>query len=344
MRLIDNELYRKDIHRVLEHCDFSTLDGKRIAITGGLGLIGSAIVDLLVCYGKVKTIYVLARNKEQFDLRYSGITGVEWVYYDALESVTFPYAVDYVIHCAGIANPSQYASEPVETILSNVKGVTELLEYSRKHQVKKFLYISSSEVYGKNKQDQPIREYEYGEINIDNVRSSYPIGKIAAECICKAYAKEYGVYTVIARPGHIYGPSATRKDKRVSSEFAFLAAEGKEITLKSEGTSRRSYCYSLDAAAQILYVLILGTQGESYNVSCERTTSIQEMAEIYAKAGNTSVKRCQALDNEKKVFNLMENSALDNEKIKKLGYFQSFTTEEGLIHTVQVIRETLETK
>lgn len=341
MRLIDNELYRKDIHRVLEHCDFSTLDGKRIAITGGLGLIGSAIVDLLVCYGRVKTIYVLARNKEPFDLRYGGITGVEWICYDALKHVTFSYDVDYVIHCAGIANPSQYVSEPVETILSNVKGVTELLEYSIKHQVKRFLYISSSEVYGNNTQDQPIREHEYGEINIDNVRSSYSIGKKAAESICKSYAKEYGIYTVIARPGHIYGPSATRKDKRVSSEFAFLAAEGKEIKLKSEGTSRRSYCYSVDAAAQILYALVFGKQGESYNIGCEKTTSIKEMADIYAKAGNISVKRCVALDNEKKVFNPMENSALDNEKIKKLGYCETFTTEEGLIHTVQIIRETL---
>lgn len=341
MRLIDNELYRKDIRKVLDHMDLSALNGKTIAVTGALGLIGSAIVDLLIFHGKIERIYILTRDKGPFDARYGGITKVEWVYYDALEPFTLPYDVDYVIHCAGIANPELYVSAPVETILSNVKGVTELLEYSRTHQVERFLYISSSEVYGKTALEQPIKENEYGQIDIDEVRSSYPMGKKAAECICKAYAKEYGVHTVIARPGHVYGPSASRKDTRVSSAFAFLAAEGKEIVLKSAGTSRRSYCYSLDAAAQILYVLLWGEKGASYNISCDATTTIREIADIYAAAGNTTLRKTDAFETEKRMFNPMENATLRNDKIAKLGYRNSFTVEEGLAHTVQIIKETL---
>lgn len=341
MRLIDNKLYIKDIEKVLNGIDLSGLDGKTIAITGALGLLGSSIVDLLICYGKIRKIYILARSQEQFDIRYGGVTKVKWIPYDALEPLTFPYDADYVIHCAGIANPALYVSAPVETILSNVNGVMELLKYSKVHQVKKFMYISSSEVYGRSKNDWPMRENEYGLIDIDDVRSSYPMGKKAAECICKAYAKEYGVNAVIARPGHVFGPSATRKDKRVSSEFTFLAAEGKEIVLKSAGTSRRSYCYSLDAAAQILYVLLLGANGEAYNISCDATTTIREMAEICAAAGNTDLIRTEAFEREQKAFNPMDNASLNNEKVKKLGYRDTFTVEEGLNHTVQIIREML---
>ena len=117
MRLIDNELYRKDIRKVLDHMDLSSLNGKTIAVTGALGLIGSAIVDLLIFHGKIERIYILTRDKGPFDARYGGITKVEWVYYDALEPFTLPYDVDYVIHCAGIANPELYVSAPVETIL-----------------------------------------------------------------------------------------------------------------------------------------------------------------------------------------------------------------------------------
>ena len=142
--ILSNSTYVEDIKRVLKKLDLKQLNGKRLLITGGLGLLGSSIVDLLICYGKIQKIYILARNQEQFDIRYGGVEKVKWIPYDALEPFTFPYDADYVIHCAGITNPALYVSAPVETMLSNVYGVMELLEYSKKHKVKKFMYISSS--------------------------------------------------------------------------------------------------------------------------------------------------------------------------------------------------------
>ena len=72
------------------------------------------------------------------------------------------------------------------------------------------LYVSSSEVYGKKNTDGPFIEGNYGEIDIDNIRSSYAVAKRASEMLCKAYFSEYGVNATIVRPGHIYGPSAKK--------------------------------------------------------------------------------------------------------------------------------------
>ena len=57
--------------------------------------------------------------------------------------------------------------------------------------------------------------------------------------LCKSYASEFGVDCVIVRPGHIYGPSAKKVDKRISSDFAFRAATGEQLVMKSSGLQKR---------------------------------------------------------------------------------------------------------
>ena len=179
----------------------------------------------------------------------------------------------------------------------------------------------------------------YGKVDIDNIRSSYPIAKRASELLCKAYCTEYNVNSVIARPGHIYGPSAKRNDKRISSDFAYKAANGENLVMKSDGSQKRSYCYSIDCAIQILTVLQAGKCGEAYNIGHDEVTTIRKMAEITAKAGYVKLLMELPSDIEEKSFNPMNNSALDNSKIKKLGYRDTFTVEEGLTHTVEILKE-----
>lgn len=341
MRLIDSKLYRNDLAAALEKIDLSELRGKSVAITGGLGLIGAAICDLLWCYGQLESIYILARSQEEYNKRYSGETKIHFAQYDALQPLALQIDVDYIIHCAGVAKPNMYISAPVETMLSNICGVLELLKYARANKVKRLLYISSSEIYGSLEQTQPFSEEQYGIINIDSVRSSYPMAKKASECLCKAFASEYDVDTVIARPGHIYGPTANETDTRVSSLFPYLAAKGKAIELKSAGRSKRSYCYAIDAAVQIMYVLLRGDKGQSYNIGSEEATTIYRMAEICAAAGGTELRVKESTLDERQAFNPMDNSALDNMRVKQLGYRESFPVKEGLCHTVQILREML---
>lgn len=247
--------------------------------------------------------------------------------------------IDYIIHGAGLASPELYVSKPVETMLSNFNGVLNLLEYAKTHHTKRMLYISSSEVYGTKDIADAFEESKFGSVNINTIRSSYSEAKRASEVLCKSYSSEYDVDTVIVRPGHIYGPTASPRDKRISSEFAYLAAQGKSLEMKSLGLQKRSYCYSLDCAAAILVALMNGEKGESYNIGHDEITSIREMAQIMAEAGNVSLKINEPTEKDLMQFNPMDNSSLNNEKIKAIGYKDSFSVREGLAHTVTILTD-----
>jgi len=338
MKLLESSLYNSDLNKALTKLNLEELSGKSVFITGGLGLICSTIVDLLLKNTKTK-IFVGARNEEQFINRFGGYNQVEYVQYDALAELNLSICPDYIIHGAGLASPELYVSNPVETLSSNIDGVHNLLEFARSHNVNRLLYISSSEIYGNKTTDEPFIEGSYGNIDIDSIRSSYVIAKRAAEMMCKAYCSEYGLETIIVRPGHIFGPSAKETDKRISSDFAFKASRGDILEMKSSGLQKRSYCYSIDCAMQILIALLYGERGQAYNIGHDEVTSIRKMAEIYASAGNVKLSIVDPTESEIKMFNPMNNSALDNSKIKKLGYQDCFSVEEGLIHTVEILRE-----
>lgn len=340
--ILENKIYISDLQRVLNSIDLSKLQNEEIVITGGLGLIGSTIVDLLYISGIPSKIYVPALRKEQFDNRYGKYKKIVFIPYNALEPFEMNITPAYIIHGAGLASPDLYTQKPVETVLSNFNGVLGWLKFAEQHDVKRILYISSSEVYGNKETNDPFKEGIYGKIEIDSIRSSYSIAKRAAEMICKSYTEEYGVDTVIVRPGHIYGPTASIKDRRISSDFAFKAARGEKLEIKSSGMQKRSYCYSIDSAVQILTVLLKGESGQAYNIGHDEITSIRRMAEILAKAGNVDLRVAEPTEEEKKAFNPMSNSALDNCKVKKLGYRDSFSVKEGLTHTVEILKEIIE--
>ena len=335
---VDITLYRDDLKKAISNTDLSELNNKSIFITGGLGLICSTIVDVLLV-GCNTTIYVGARNEQHFLERFGGIDAVKYVHYDALSDFVFPFNLDYIVHGAGLASPDLYTSMPVETLLSNLDGVHVLLKYLKDRNSGRLLYISSSEVYGKKTTEKPFVEGIYGEVDIDSIRSSYVIAKRAAEMMCKAYSSEYDVDTVIVRPGHIYGPSAKRNDRRISSDFAFKAAYGENLEMKSSGLQKRSYCYSVDCAIQILTALMKGEKGQAYNVGHDDVVTIKEMAEIYADAGSVALTATEPTKDEVRAFNPMRNSALDNSKLKKLGYKDTFSVDEGLRHTVEILKE-----
>lgn len=338
MKLLESNQYKKDLKKAISNIDLSELDNKTIFITGGLGLICSAIVDELVIYGKT-IIYIGARNQQQFEQRYGDCEKVKFIQYDALSNLNLKNKPDYIIHGAGLASPELYTSMPVETILSNFEGIHSLLEFAKDNNTKRLLYISSSEVYGRKETEGPFVEGIYGEVDIDNIRSSYAIAKRASEMLCKAYTLEYGVDTIIVRPGHIYGPSAKEADKRISSDFAFKAARGKKLEMKSAGLQKRSYCYSLDCGIQILTALLKGETGQAYNIGHNDITTIKKMAEIYAKVGGVNLIMAEPTEMELNTFNPMNNSALDNNKIKNLGYKDIFSVEDGLRHTVEILKE-----
>lgn len=341
MNILDSKLYQKDIQKSLSSVvHFEKLNNSRILITGSTGLVCSAITDLLISSERKITVFAAGRSKERTLDRFNG--QVEFVPYDATKPFEFNQDVDFIIHGASNASPNLYVKEPVETMQANITGMQNLLEYARKKNTKKMIYISSSEVYGKKDDLEPFKEEQYGYINLLNPRSSYAIAKRATETLCASYQSEYGVNFNVVRLGHIYGPSATKSDKRVSSEFAYKAAEGENLVLKSEGKQIRSYCYSLDCASAILSVMINGVDGKAYNISNKNSIiNVCQMAEYLSKAGGVELIFDIPSQSEVAAFNPMDNSSLDSTRLENLGWRGAFSAESGLTNTIHIIREML---
>lgn len=339
MNILQSEIYKKDIKKsVLQIVELERLKKSKILITGATGLVCSAVVDLLISADLQIKVYVAGRNKKKVKERFEG--AVEFVQYDAIKPLEFDVDVDFIIHGASNASPDLYINEPVETMQANINGIQNLLKFAYKQGVKKLIYVSSSEVYGKKDNIEPFKEEQYGFVDILNPRSSYAIAKRAAETMCISYKSEYGVDFNIVRLGHIYGPTLNKSDKRVSSEFSYRAAVGKALVLKSDGKQIRSYCYSLDCASAILSVLTCGISGEAYNISNRNSIiSIRKMTEYLAKAGSVEVKLELPSYIEKNAFNPMDNSSLESTKLESLGWSGIFSADEGLAHTVQILKE-----
>ena len=349
MGIYNSRIWIEDLDKVLACLpELEELAGKSVLVTGCTGLICSAVVDVLIRWNKTHAdkIKILAagRSEKKVEERFAPYVAEDWfvfVPYDASASDnTFAERCDYIIHGASNAAPGKIMQEPVETLLANVLGMKCLLDYARESNAKRVLFISSSEVYGKKENTAPFRLGEYGYIDLLNSRNSYSVGKRAAETLCVSYADEYGVESVIVRPGHIYGPTATRNDNRVSSAWAYDVAESKDIVMKSDGAQIRSYCYCLDCASAILKVLLKGLNCQAYNISNpDSVINIRQMAELLAKSAGVQLRMELPTEEEKKGFNPMSNSSLDSKELMELGWKGLYDAKVGFAHTVHILKE-----
>lgn len=344
-----SELWVSDLDRVLKTLlEIDKLVGNRVLITGAAGLICSAVVDLLIRFnetnqGKI-VILVAGRWIEEMKHRFGHYMEkpyFKFVQYDAsLSGNQLSEPCDYIIHGASNAYPEMIVKEPVETMISNFWGIKELLDYSREMKVKRLLYISSSEVYGLKNNEDPFDENDYGYIDLLKPRNSYSISKRATETLCVSYGEEYGTEAVIVRPGHIYGPTASPKDNRVSSAWMYAAVNRENIVLKSDGSQMRSYCYCLDCASAIIKVLLDGEDKHAYNISNpESIISIKQLAEYIADSSDVQLRMETPSTDEKRGFNPMKNSSLRSDKLQSLGWRGIFGPVEGISHTVSILND-----
>ena len=349
MSIYSSKLWLADLDKTLLALpELTELAGKSVMVTGCTGLICSAVVDVLIRWNEthVDKIKILAagRSEKKVAERFALCVKNEWFKFTSYDASStdnqFAERCDFIIHGASNATPGKIMKEPVETMLDNVLGIKCLLDYARKSKSKRVLFVSSSEVYGKKENAEPYRLGEYGFIDLLNSRNSYSVGKRAAETMCISYADEYGVESVIVRPGHIYGPTASRSDNRVSSAWAYDVAQGKNIVMKSDGAQIRSYCYCLDSASAILKVLLKGENRQAYNISNPGSIiNIRQMAELLVKAAGVKLQMELPTEEEKRGFNPMSNSSLDSTELLALGWRGLFDAEQGFGHTVEILKE-----
>ena len=349
MRLIENQIYSKDLASALDQVTgVDELREKRVLLTGATGTIGSFLIDMFLYYNEHRKgnleIYAASRNIAGMQSRFGPATDkLHFLAYDLLKPIDFSCRPDYVIHAAGNAHPAAFGKDPVGTIIGNVHGTYQLLEFAKNACARRFLYISTGEVYGQGDLAKDSFEETYsGYVDPMLVRSNYPMSKRATETLCAAYQEEFGLETVIVRPSHTYGPGITASDNRASAEFLLKGARGEAIVLRSPGDQLRSYTYIADAASAILTVLLRGTQGQAYNIANpDARCTIAEFAETVSSCAG-----CQVLHDYVQVKNdtPIRKQVLDTKKLEALGWKGMYPLDRGIRHTLQVLSDTVSQK
>lgn len=313
------------------------LSGSTVLVTGATGLIGKTIINDMLSFNEssVQPIKIIAavRNKAKADRIFG--TNSSYLTYVVGDITTVDLSnisADYIIHAASQTSSKAFVNKPVESTFVAVDGTRHMLEYARSQKnLKKFVYLSTMEVYGTPQTDEKINEDHETNINTVNVRSCYPESKRMCENLCISYMKEYDVPVNIIRLTQTFGPGVDYNDGRVFAEFARCAIENKDIILKTEGKTKRSYLYTEDAVSAILTVMEKGKIGEAYNAANESTyCSIREMAGLVADkvaSGKISVK-VEQQDISKFGYAPTLHMNLDTEKLKQLGWTPAVNLEE----------------
>lgn len=270
-----NKIISQDIASIADETLVETISAQSCyLITGACGFIATYIIEALLYinekHPKDILIYALARDEKKFWEKYShhkdnqylklinsDVTKLE----PSLESIKFTH----IIHAASNASPKFYGKDPVGTFSANTIGTHNLLTLAHKVKVKRFLYISSSEVYGSS-QSLQTGESDFGYIDPTNVRSCYAESKKMGENMCISWMHQYNVPVVIVRPFHTYGPGMNLDDGRVYADFVRSIVKKESISLSSDGSAERAFCYLSDAVKGIFRVIYFGVLGEAYNL------------------------------------------------------------------------------
>lgn len=338
----------KETKASLESCEWLNLDDLRdatVLITGGTGLVG---FNLLQELARVKVslnirILALVRNTEKAQRVFAPfLNQVELVCGDVQEELTLSDSVDYIIHGASITSSKAFVENPVETIMTSVMGVRNMLEFGRGKNIRAMVFLSSMEVYGTPKDDALLTEADVGYLNPLSIRSSYPESKRMSESLCVAYAKEYGVPVKIARLAQTFGPGMQPGDKRAVVQFLQSALNQKDIKVKASGESSRMYLYTFDAVSALLTILLHGKDGAAYNVANKETyCSIRTLAEtiVEVTGGNSWVLVNTGTEEERRIYPPDSFLRLDTSKIEMLGWCARYNLRESIRDLMNYMEE-----
>ena len=218
---------------------------------------------------------------------------------------------DYVVNFAAANIVAQSWVTPAEYMLTNVVALTELLEALRKRPIRKYVHVSTPEVYGSVdawvSEEQPF-----------NPTTPYAVSRAAGDMLLMAYVQAYKLPAVITRTANVYGPG--QPNNRIVTKALECKKRGEKLNLDGSGNTIRCFTHVRDACEALYLTALKGRVGETYHISGWEPLSILNLV---SKIGCEwqSVPERLGKDYAYK---------LDSTKIRKLGWMDKISLEEGL--------------
>jgi dTDP-glucose 4,6-dehydratase len=311
---------------------------KTLLITGGYGFIGSHFIrllcrekpnwrivnlDLLTYAGNVDNIADLniTANASNYRFVRGDIADASLV-----RQIFETESLDGIVNFAAETHVDRSLLDSAPFVRTNIEGVRVLLEVAAQYGIKRFLQVSTDEVYGSLAPDEPA----FSENNPLLPNSPYAASKAAADLLVRAYHHSYGLPTLVTRCGNNYG--SFQFPEKFLPLFITNALDDQPLPLYGDGKQIRDWIHAEDHARAVLHVLEHGTPGEVYNVSADEERMNKFMAEwILDKLGRSP----QLIRHVEDRPGHDRRYALNASKIRRLGWQPVISLEQGLVSTIE---------
>ncbi len=300
-----------------------------ILITGGAGFIGSNLAEGLCKEHSITILDNLSTGRAENIPKSSRVRFQKGDVCSHKDVRAALEGVDCVLHLAAIASVPYSMKDPVKTDLVNVGGTVNLLHESARAEVDRFIFASSSSVYGNEPGFPKTEDSKLSPL------SPYAESKLGAEGYCSVFAKSCGLSTVSLRYFNVFGPrqDPASEYSAVIPKFASLMKKGKAPTVFGNGEQTRDFTYIRDVArANELVFESKGGSGEAYNIATGSGTSLNELV----KALNRILgKRIKPVYKKARVGDVKLSLADISKAKRTFGYEPKWSFEDGLKETVK---------
>ena len=303
----------------------------KIIFSGGLGFVGSHLAEYLIKKNHKIVIFTKSLKKLKNVKPIENSIKIEKVNvsdFNKLEKLVKKHQPSAIIHLAGETSHSKSFENSFGNIDSNIKSTLCLLEIIRKNRLKCQLILGSTFVVIGKPLSLPINEN-----SSCNPTTLYGANRLTSEHYCKIYHDVYGIKTKIFRITNSYGPKEQIIAKKNAINYLInQGSKGELITLYNEGKFFRDLIYISDVIEGIYKILTKGNFGELYWISSGEKTWFYQLGKFLEKYSNGKVKYVKSPNYTKKVD--VGNFVVKNTKLKKLGWKQKVSLEEGIKHTL----------
>jgi dTDP-glucose 4,6-dehydratase len=309
-----------------------------LLVTGGCGFIGSNFINYIFdrtnyLIINLDAMYYCAsednvRDDIRNSMRYKLVKG-NLCSFDLVRHVIDAFDVEYIIHFAAQSHVQNSFEDSLQYTNDNVVGTHTLLECARRHgKIKRFVHISTDEVYGESMLTEGTEKKNEGSILCPT--NPYAASKAAAELIAQSYYHSFNMPIIITRGNNVYG--INQYPEKLIPLFINLLLEFKPVTIQGDGSNVRAFLHVDDVCSALELVLEKGKVGEIYNIGSDENDeySVYEIAcMLVNKIHNTTNTDEWITYIKDRPFN-DKRYYISNEKVKQLGWTIKTDFNQGI--------------